>query len=288
MVALLVSSSLMIMFSNHTLQPKEVGLSFFGFFQNMITGVGGFFTGTLNSIAELRELKEDYEKAKIRLRELEGVERNLEEVTAENRMLTDQLRFSQQLELQHLPAQVIAKDPSSTFSSLTINRGHLDGIQKDMAVIAYQNGLYGLVGKVVNVGLGASQIIPLADPSSYIAARFQDTRYEGLVQGKGDLSGRLSMSFVKKRAKDEIKFGDLVITSGMSGIYPRGISIGRVSGIRSRDYETSLEIELEPAIDFSRLEYVYVLLPTVAPQVPETVPGEASSPVNPPQEVPQP
>ena len=260
-MGLILASGTMIAFSDQSavIQPREIGLSFFSFFQNGFSAVGGFFTGTFNSIAELRALRDDYEKAKIRLRDLEGVERNLSEIVEENRLLNEQLQFSQQLELKHIPAQIIAKDPVSSYSSLTINKGFLDGLKRDMPVIAYQKGLYGLVGKVISVGLGASQVIPLPDPGSFIAARFQDTRYEGLVQGKGDISGKLTMSFVKKRAKEEIKFGDLVITSGMSGIYPRGISIGRISGIRSRDYETSLDLELDPVIDFSKLEFVYVL-----------------------------
>ena len=258
---LLLISSLMIAFSAESpvVQPREIGMNFFSFFQSVVGGVGGFFSGTLNSIAELQILREEHAKAKTRLSELEGVERNLVELIQENKLLQEQLKFSQQLEYEHVPAQVIGKDPSNLFSSLSVNKGYVDGIVKNMPVIAYQNGLYGLVGKVVSVGLSSSQIIPLLDPSSYIAGRFQNTRYEGLIQGKGDLSGKLTMIHVKKRAKEEIKFGDLVITSGLSGLYPKGVSIGRVSGIRSKDYETSIEVELEPVLDFTRLEYIYIL-----------------------------
>lgn len=254
-------SSVLIAFSSESpvVQPREMGMTFFSFFQNIAGGIGGFFSGTVNSISELRTLKEEYEKAKNRLGELEGVERNLVELKKENQQLLEQLQFSRQLEFAHVPAQVIGKDPSNLFASYTVNKGSLDGITVGLPVIAYQDGIYGLVGKVVSVGLTSSQIIPLLDRGSYVAARFQSSRYEGLAQGRGDMTGKLVMMHVKKRAKDEIRFGDLVITSGLSGLYPKGISIGRVSGIRSKDYETSVEIELEPVLDFSRLEYVYIL-----------------------------
>jgi len=67
------------------------------------------------------------------------------------------------------------------------------------------------------------------------------------------------MRFVPRRARDEIKTGDIVVTSGMGGIYPAGINIGRVSGVNVLEYETTLEVEITPMIDFSRLEYVFVI-----------------------------
>jgi len=67
------------------------------------------------------------------------------------------------------------------------------------------------------------------------------------------------MRFVPKRAREEINIGDIIITSGMGGIYPAGINIGRVAGVNIPEYETTLEVEVNPMIDFSRLEYVFVI-----------------------------
>jgi len=67
------------------------------------------------------------------------------------------------------------------------------------------------------------------------------------------------MRFIPKRARDEVNYGDLIVSSGMGGIYPPGLNIGRVSGVSYREYEISMEVELEPLIDFSRLEYVFVI-----------------------------
>jgi rod shape-determining protein MreC len=100
---------------------------------------------------------------------------------------------------------------------------------------------------------------PILDPNCYVAARLQNTRYEGLVSGAGAGQNLVTMSYVPKRARDEIKYGDLVITSGMSSIYPKGIYVGRIRGIGAKEWETSLDLTIEPIVDFSTLEYVFVI-----------------------------
>jgi rod shape-determining protein MreC len=84
------------------------------------------------------------------------------------------------------------------------------------------------------------------------------SRYEGLVSGAGDGTS-LVMRYVDDRARASIRFGDVVITSGMNSIYPAGIRIGTVDSIQSKAYETTLELTLNPIIDFERLEYVFVV-----------------------------
>jgi rod shape-determining protein MreC len=79
------------------------------------------------------------------------------------------------------------------------------------------------------------------------------------VEGQGNQETPLLMRFVPKRAREEINIGDIVVSSGMGGVYPAEINIGRVNNIFSPEYETTLEIEVIPMIDFSRLEYVYLI-----------------------------
>jgi rod shape-determining protein MreC len=81
-----------------------------------------------------------------------------------------------------------------------------------------------------------------------------------LINGKNDNSGNLNMNYVNKRALEDISLNELVITSGMKSLYPAGLFIGRVSTIFSEEYDTSLELELEPVIDMSRIEYVFVMI----------------------------
>jgi rod shape-determining protein MreC len=128
-----------------------------------------------------------------------------------------------------------------------------------MPVIAYQNGVQALVGKVVETGRLESLVMPLYDTTAFVSARFARSRSEGIVEGQGDSDIPLIIRFVSKRARNEIQTGDIIITSGMGGIYPPGINIGRISGMHYREDETSMELELQGTIDFSKLEYVFAI-----------------------------
>ena len=154
---------------------------------------------------------------------------------------------------------MIARDPSNQFSTITVNRGSIHGMQEGMPVIAFQGGLQGLVGRVVLVGLSSSMVQPITDPNSYVAARLQSSRFDGLVAGSQGGADLLTMSYVKKLAVNEVQYGELVITSGMGQLFPEGIHIGRVREMTAKGYEASLELEVEPIVDFSRLEFVYII-----------------------------
>jgi rod shape-determining protein MreC len=101
--------------------------------------------------------------------------------------------------------------------------------------------------------------MPLYDESSFVSSRLSASRYEGIVEGQGGPDAPLLMRFIQKRAREEINDGDVVVSSGISGIYPTGINLGRVSNTRYYEDEISMEVELKTTIDFSRLEYVFVL-----------------------------
>jgi rod shape-determining protein MreC len=132
-----------------------------------------------------------------------------------------------------------------------------------MPVIAFRDGVQALAGKVVQAGQFESLVMPIYDVSAFVPAQFSSSRYNGLVEGQGKSEYPLLMRLISKRARGEIHFGDMVVTSGINGVadavYPAGINIGRVSRILYQEYETSMEVELESAIDFSRLEYVFVI-----------------------------
>ncbi|MDC7232315.1 MAG: rod shape-determining protein MreC, partial [Spirochaetales bacterium] len=235
------------------------GMSILSVFQNGINSTVTWFSGTVNSINELSNLRKEHSATLQKLQEYEQMDRNIEEVNRENELLREQLGYSRTLEIDHISARIIAKDPVSLFSSFIINKGSKDGIRKGMPVTAYQEGVIGLVGKVIQTGVNSSQIIPIYNSTSYVAARFQYSRYEGLIAGMGDSENHLIMNYVKKTALSQINVDDTIITSGMESLYPGGISIGKVKSITSREYITSLEIEVTPTIDFGKLEYVFVL-----------------------------
>lgn len=259
---LLAASLLCLTVSTRSLEgvPESLGLTVFGFFQRGFAAVGIFVEDTLASIAELRRLRDNYRELSAKLERYTNIERGFADLREENKRLKEQLGFSNDIAYQRIAARIVAKDPNNLYSTITIDKGIGDGIRKNMPVIAFQDGLEGLVGRVVEVGRGTSKIVPLYDSKSYVAARMSSgTRTEGLVGGQGSPDDPLLMRFVKKRTKDDIQFGDLVVTTGYESIYPAEVSIGRVRKIRVVEYQTSIDIELDPVLDFSRIEYVFVV-----------------------------
>ncbi|HRS03015.1 MAG TPA: rod shape-determining protein MreC [Treponema sp.] len=260
-LALVTISFSCLLFSTRSfvIDVRDVGFSLFSGIRGVIQGVSTSVQKTILSVKELSRLKEEYDQLVKQLERYEELARNAADIEQENINLKKQLNFSQNLIFKHIPAQIIGKDPDNLFSSFVIDKGIKEGIKKNMAVIAFQDGTQGLVGLVVQVGRHESMVMPVYDYNSYVSARFAQSLYEGIVSGQGDSNGPLVMKYIKKRAKDEIQYGDRVVTSGLGGIYPKGIEIGRVSKIIFQEYETSLTVELEPSIDFSRLEYVFVI-----------------------------
>ncbi len=240
-------------------KPKEVAQSILSGGQRITGGISNWLVRTVNSIGELKRTRVELSKLQEKLLEYEKITRDIIELRAENSELKKQLGFYREYTIKSIPAEIIAKDPENLFSTLIINKGTLNGVSRNMPVIAYQSGLQGLVGKIVYVNKFTSTVKPLLDPTLYIAARVQNSRYEGLISGIDEASGFLIMKYVSKEAIDQVRYGDIVITSGMGGIYPKGIHIGRVRKIEAKQYETSMNILLQPVIDFSRLEYVFVL-----------------------------
>ncbi len=238
---------------------RDVGFSLFSGIRGSMYVVSSFASRTVLSIRELAELRREYTELVARVERFDRLERDAAEIKRENMRLREQLGFSQTILYRQVPAQIIGRDPDNLFSALVINKGVRDGIRKNMPIIAYQNGVQGLAGRVVQVGRLESLIMPVYDSSSFVSARLAESRYEGIVEGQGSSEDPLVMRYIKKRAKDEINFGDLVVSSGMGGIYPKDLIIGRVIRVLDQEYETSIEVELESVVDFSRLEYVFAV-----------------------------
>jgi rod shape-determining protein MreC len=257
----LVVSSLFILFNGTpgVAKPQEIGLSIFGFFQGIISGTVHTAGEFGSSVVDLTDLQSRYQKASALVKKYEGDERTLVQLREENRRLREQLGFHQALPYFNVPVEIIGRDPSKVYSTLIVNKGYLDGIRKNLPVVATQNGVTGLVGKVNEVGLTSSVVQPILDANLFIAARVENTRHEGLVTGLGNNQEVLSMSYVKKEAQSEIHAGDLIVTAGIDSLYPADLLIGRVKTLTVKQYQTSLDIELEPILDFSRLEYVNIL-----------------------------
>ncbi|HAH61733.1 MAG TPA: rod shape-determining protein MreC [Treponema sp.] len=238
---------------------SRIGFSIISTVEKGVFAVSDTVKNTFGAVKELSELKKDYDELSKKLENYQQMQRSNAEIRKENEQLKTQLGFSQSVEQKNFPAQIISRDVDKLYASLTINKGSADGINKNMPVIAYQNGNIGLVGKIVEVGKFTSKIMPVYSLDCTISARIQNTRDLGLVSGMGTVDESLSMKYIKKRVLSELHFGDVIVTSGENGNYMRDVPLGTISKIRVLDYDSSLDIELIPIIDFSRLETVIVV-----------------------------
>lgn len=241
------------------LNIQEIGFSVFSGARSGFSAVGSFGSRTISAVKELSDLRKGYAELVKRMEYYEVVQRDSAEIRRENLRLREQLGFLETARYRQIPARLTGRDPDNLFSAFVIDKGAKHGIKRNMSVIAFQDGQQGLVGKIVQVGRTESLVMPIYDSNAFVSARFSESRYEGIVDGQGSADRPLLMRYIKKRAREEIRFGDLVVTSGIGGVYPKDLIVGRVSKLVFQDYETSINAELEPAIDFSRLEYVFAL-----------------------------
>jgi len=257
----LVISGLLLGFSSggFVINFKKLGFSIISSVQKGISAVTNGVTSFFTAMGDLADLRSEYEILQNKLADYEYLQRNNADIKKENARLKEQLGFSSDYTYKNYPAEIIARDPNSLYSGITVNKGSKHNIKKGMPVIAIQNGDVGLVGKVVSVGRETSLIMPIYDYQCNVSARIETTRDIGLVSGTGSSESLLTMKYIKKRVLNELNYGDIIVTSGENDNYLKDIPIGSISNINILDYDTSLEIEITPIIDFSRLEHVIIV-----------------------------
>ncbi|MDT8441746.1 MAG: rod shape-determining protein MreC [Desulfuromonadales bacterium] len=183
-------------------------------------------------------------------RNLRGLIARLEEIDLENRRLRRLLEFKEEQAVAGLPARIIAEDASSWFRTVMIDKGIEDGVSAGMPVVAAE----GLVGRVVRSSTGQARVLLITDASSAVATLVQHNRARGVCRGQGE---RLSFEFVLRR--EDVAIGDRVVTSGMGGVFPKGLVIGQVTALSRDPFSLFLTVEVTPSVDFSHLEEVLVL-----------------------------
>ncbi|MFH1856892.1 MAG: rod shape-determining protein MreC [Candidatus Omnitrophota bacterium] len=220
-----------------TISFIEIPLKFFSFINNQIKNVF-FYPVVLKENNRLREKNAALEEENVRLKE----------ILKENERLNSLLSFKEKSPFKLIPARVIAKDAVSWKKSITIDKGLNDGIYLEMPVITSA----GLVGWIKSAGLGSSQVMLITDINSKVAALIQDTRWDGIAEGTS--ANKCRLKFIETEA--EVKTGQVVVTSGLSSIIPKGIMIGTVSGVSEERGQVEKSIGIKPSVDFDRLEEV--------------------------------
>jgi len=189
------------------------------------------------------------------------------ELELENERLRKLLDFRESLNGDLLTARIIGRDATGLSRTLVIGRGESDGVAKGAAVLAPE----GVVGEVFLVSRHAARVLLISDHNSGVDALVQRTRARGIVQGTVDAG--CGLKYVKRT--EDVQVGDAVVTSGLDGIFPKGLPIGQVVGVDKRGQGLFQYAEIAPRVDFSQLEEVLVSRgPVTAVEPPVETPAE--------------
>ncbi|MBW2522265.1 MAG: rod shape-determining protein MreC [Deltaproteobacteria bacterium] len=232
--------------------PHKFGLEIIGPFQTAISRVSGYLDGFWEKYIALLHVREENEQLRQELLQYKIANIEYREAVATNVRLQKMLEFKESLPPPTLTAEIVGMDPSLWFRTLTINRGSSDGVQKGMPVVSVE----GAVGQVLTSSPNYSKVLLAIDPNSAIDVITQNSRVQGIVKGLG--RDAFGMHYVLKSAK--VEKGDYVLTSGLGGVFPKGIMVGTVSEVKKSRRGMFQNIEIEPAVDFSQLEHLIIIM----------------------------
>jgi rod shape-determining protein MreC len=200
-----------------------------------------YLIGVRQQNAELQRQLEEYSQREVHFREAEQALTRLETL----------LDLKRQVALPVIGARVIAYDPSLWSRAAIINQGKAQGVKEGLPVLAPQ----GIVGRIVGIYPEYAKVMLIVDRKSSADAMVQRTRVRGMLRGKG--GNRCSLEFVPKSA--DVQVGDLVLASGLVGLYPKGLVFGKVTAANKKNPGVFQEIEVSPNVDLSTLEEVLVV-----------------------------
>ena len=257
LLLILLALFLFVLFQLGPLRPAED--SAFDFFSPLFRFFGAMRAGVQNlagGFQDVNDLREHTNELQNQVNQLTTSTVRLRELENENNLLRQQLGYKQanldfDLVGGAVLARVLAQDPTNLVRSVTIDQGNADGVRVGMPIVSPQ----GLVGRVTEVGTHWAKVVLIIDPSSSVNAVVQSTRATGIAQG--DPNGNLVIKYVPQG--DAIQVGDLILTSGLGGNFPKRLVVGKVTEVRKFDIELFQEATIAPSVDFSRLEYVLIL-----------------------------
>ncbi len=229
----------------------NAALEIVGLGQRGATALFSSITGVWEDYVALRNVRKRNRELEAELDEYRRTLIKYSEAAALNARLKKLLDLKEETESPNVTARIIGRDTSSWFRTITVDRGADDGIRPGMPVITVE----GIVGRVMEASSGISTIILCIDPNSAVDGLIQHCRAQGIIKGNGE--GYI-FNYVMKNL--DVRKNDMIVTSGMSGVFPKGIPIGRVSMVSNTARGMFQEVRVEPAVNFGQLEFVMILL----------------------------
>lgn len=219
-------------------------------------GVGHGVSGTWNSYVGLRGVERENSRLREQVDALTLQAHEAAEARQEAERLRALLDLRAAIPFGSVPARVMARGVDGGARVVTLDRGRGAGVRINQPVITPR----GVVGRIFEASGGASKVQTILDPNVGVAGLIQRTRVQGMIVGDGDRGCR--MEYVSELANVEV--GDVVVTSGLDQIYPKGYTLGVIAAIGEGEGLTKI-IEIRPEVDFRRLEEVLVLLKPEGP-----------------------
>jgi rod shape-determining protein MreC len=256
-VFILLLSSLVLL--SYNIKPSGTP----GLFKKLVFEVAAPLEGVINACVKgiggvwdryifLVNLQEENRELKKKITALTSEVNYYRETYLENERLKKILNLEESAVFPTLAARVVSNEGSSLLRTIMINKGTRDGVKEGLPVIANE----GVVGKIVESSWNYSRVLLVTDYNSNIDALVQGSRAQGILQGAGH--GLARLKYVQRT--DEVKEGDPIITSGLGGIFPKGLLLGTVFKVDKKDPGLFQKIEVSAVVDVSRIEEVLVIL----------------------------
>ena len=256
LIVVIAVNIIILSVSSRTKEPVyglgRLAIYFVAPLQKAVTHTGHFVRGIWEHYFLLVSVSKENDALRSQLNE--ALERGYRctEVELSNQRLKSLLNFQQSIKRELLPAAVIGKDPSAWFKTIIIDKGRRDGVEKGLPVVVPA----GIAGQVMAVAGAYSKVLLIIDQNNAVDALVQRSRARGLVTGAA--AGRCIFKYVL--LKNDVQAGDTLISSGLDGVFPKGLRVGQVSDVVRRNAGIFQEVKVTPFVDFEKLEEVLVVL----------------------------
>ncbi len=220
--------------------------------QNSILSIYRTGSGAVDNYVAVVGTKKENERYRKALVAMAGENQRLKEELKLSGRLKELLQYKEQSALKTTSAGIIAYNTAKWTSTAVINKGSADGLESNMAVLSPT----GIVGRIIEVTPSTATVLLNTDPRSNIESMVERTRVKAIAEGNG--KGMIVLKYV--RELDDVRAGDKVITSGFSGLFPKGLIIGEVTTVKKGRDNFFNYIEVTPQVDFKSIEDVLVVL----------------------------
>jgi rod shape-determining protein MreC len=254
----LFGAALLALLSIGPQTTRKIQATFFQLISPFLTTGSGLerqITSVRAGLKSLEELERENSALRVENRSLKATNEALRDVEHEVNRLRQALNYRERSIFRLVPAEIISRDSSTWWRTVTINRGEEDGLAPEMPVLTDE----GLVGKTTTVSENISVVLLVSDENCRVAASVEGTREQGIVTGErvaGSMTPLLDLNYLSKQA--ELKEGQKVYTSGVGGVFPSGLFVGTIHSFQVRALDS--QAKLAPAVDLARLEDVFVVI----------------------------